>query len=168
MDSTESRSAFPEDQSTSSISSIPDAQPTSSRFSTPELQPIGFNQRRSVSSDRITDRILSRPDLSLYTGRSWQSQGGIRRTEDDLNWTEDDLADRKWLSSDKLVEPWECEDKWWLHNTEEKWLDTDKFTFGRKTVFLVDLKKDGVSTSEPDLSIGLQETSIERPKTSME
>jgi len=128
-----------------------------------------INQRRSVSSDRLTNRILSRPDLVLFSGRSWQSQGRIKTTEDDLiKGTKDDLIDRKWLSSEKLVDKWECPDKWWLDNTTDKWLDTDKFTFGRKTVFLVDLKKDGFSTSVPDLSIGEEGISIERPKTSME
>lgn len=127
-----------------------------------DAKSVVLNQRRSVSSDRLTNRILSRPDLVLFSGRSWQSQGRIK--------TEDDLIDRKWLSSEKLVEKWECPDKWWLDNTTDKWLDTDKFTFGRKTVFLVELKKYGFSTSVPDLSdsIGPEGTLSERPKTSME
>ena len=68
--------------------------------------------------------------------------------------TREIIPDRRWLSSEHLVEPWVVEDRWWLSNRCEAFLDTDSRVFGRKKIFLVDRKKGQNSESD----IGATET----------
>jgi len=50
------------------------------------------------------------------------------------------IPDRRWLSSEHLVEPWVMEDRWWLTGRCTSFLDTSGQIFGQKRVYLVDKK----------------------------
>ena len=57
--------------------------------------------------------------------------------------------DRRWVSSEHLVEPWLVEDRWWLGGRCDSFLDTGTMVFGQKKIFLIDRKP---PKSEGDLS----------------
>ena len=46
-------------------------------------------------------------------------------------------VDRRWLSSDQLIQPWLLQDRWWLSGRSTSFLDSDSHIFGRKKVFLI-------------------------------
>lgn len=50
------------------------------------------------------------------------------------------VPDRRWLSSEHLVEPWVVEDRWWLAGRCSSFLDTSGHIFGQKRVYLIDRK----------------------------
>ena len=52
--------------------------------------------------------------------------------------TEPDLKDTRWVSSETLLHPWRCEDRWWLAFSQPNIiLDTEPRVFGRKKVYLI-------------------------------
>lgn len=83
------------------------------------------------------DRILNRPHHN--SARFIRSSS---RTSDYKP------ADNRWLSSERLTEPWTTEEKWWLSRNNDTFLDTDSRVFGRKKIYLVDKK---VPKSENDI-----------------
>ena len=106
-----------------------------------------MNGKRSQSSNRVTDeimalghsdddtiaRILNRP-----RDKSWL--GSDRFIRSSSRASDYKPADNRWLSSERLTEPWTTEEKWWLSRNNDTFLDTDSRVFGRKKIYLVDKK----------------------------
>ena len=91
------------------------------------------------SDDNLLERILNRP-CSAMSERYPRSSSQLSDYKP---------MDARWLSSEKLTEPWEYEDKWWMTNrVNSQFLDTDGRVFGRKKIYLVDSKKSSKSVND--------------------
>lgn len=84
-------------------------------------------------SDDTIDRILNRPRDKTWMGSDRFIRSGSRVSDYKP-------ADSRWLSSERLTEPWTTEEKWWLSRNNDTFLDTDTRVFGRKKIYLVDKK----------------------------
>lgn len=84
-------------------------------------------------SDDPLDRILNRPRDHSWIG----SDRFIRSSSRSSDYKP---VDNRWLSSERLTEPWTTEEKWWLSRNNNAFLDTDSRVFGRKKIYLVDKK----------------------------
>lgn len=80
-------------------------------------------------NDDLLDRILNRPRDSSEQLRISSSRMSDYKP-----------SDNRWLSSERLTDPWITEEKWWLSRHNDTFLDTDRRVFGRRKVFLVDRK----------------------------
>merc|ERR1711892_590970 len=84
-------------------------------------------------SDDPLDRILNRP-----RDHSWIGSDRFIRSSSRVS--DYKPVDNRWLSSERLTEPWTIEEKWWLSRYNDTFLDTDSRVFGRKKIYLVDKK----------------------------
>ena len=91
--------------------------------------------------------VRRRNDRDSYVCRNRHHSGPIP-TPSLKDSVSDVVPDRRWLSSERLVEPWVVEDRWWLAPRHASFLDTDSQVFGRKQIFLVDRKKSPKSESD--------------------
>ena len=91
--------------------------------------------------------VRRRNDRDSYVSRNRHHSGPIP-TPSLKDSVSDVVPDRRWLSSERLVEPWVVEDRWWLAGRHASFLDTDSQVFGRKQIFLVDRKKSPKSESD--------------------
>jgi len=109
------------------------------------------NGKRSVSSNRVTDEImalghLNEDPLDRILNRPRDNSARFIRSSSRTS--DYKPADNRWLSSERLTEPWTTEEKWWLSRNNDTFLDTDSRVFGRKKIYLVDKK---VPKSENDI-----------------
>jgi len=114
------------------------------------------NGKRSQSSNRVTDEIMALGHISdddtidriLNRSRDKSWLGSDRFIRSSSRVSDYKPADSRWLSSERLTEPWTTEEKWWLSRNNDNFLDTDSRVFGRKKIYLVDKK---VPKSESDV-----------------
>ena len=100
-----------------------------------------------MSSDRVTDQIMALGQghddpleriLNRPCDATWLSSDKFVRS---VSKTSDNkTSDSRWLSSERLTEPWTTEEKWWLSRNNDTFLDTNSRVFGRKKIYLVDKK----------------------------
>ena len=115
-----------------------------------------MNGKRSQSSNRVTDEIMALGHISdddtidriLNRSRDKSWLGSDRFIRSSSRVSDYKPADSRWLSSERLTEPWTTEEKWWLSRNNDNFLDTDSRVFGRKKIYLVDKK---VPKSESDV-----------------
>lgn len=110
-----------------------------------------MNGKRSVSSNRVTDEIMAlghanEDPLDRILNRPRDNSARFIRSNSRTS--DHKPADNRWLSSERLTEPWTTEEKWWLSRNNDTFLDTDSRVFGRKKIYLVDKK---VPKSENDI-----------------
>jgi len=103
------------------------------------------NGKRSQSSNRVTDEIMALGhsdtiDRILNRSRDKSWLGSDRFIRSSSRASDYKPADNRWLSSERLTEPWTTEEKWWLSRNNDTFLDTDSRVFGRKKIYLVDKK----------------------------
>ena len=94
-----------------------------------------------ISDDDTIERILNRS-----RDKSWLGSDRFIRSSSRVS--DYKPTDSRWLSSERLTEPWTTEEKWWLSRNNDNFLDTDSRVFGRKKIYLVDKK---VPKSESDV-----------------
>jgi len=46
--------------------------------------------------------------------------------------------DKRWLSSNKLVDPWVPKEHWWIKPNCSSFLDTNSRVFGQRRIFLIE------------------------------
>ena len=115
-----------------------------------------MNGKRSQSSNRVTDEIMALGHISdddtidkiLNRSRDKSWLGSDRFIRSSSRVSDYKPTDSRWLSSERLTEPWTTEEKWWLSRNNDTFLDTDSRVFGRKKIYLVDKK---VPKSESDV-----------------
>ena len=115
-----------------------------------------MNGKRSQSSNRVTDEIMALGHISdddtidriLNRSRDKSWLGSDRFIRSSSRVSDYKPTDSRWLSSERLTEPWTTEEKWWLSRNNDNFLDTDSRVFGRKKIYLVDKK---VPKSESDV-----------------
>ena len=110
-----------------------------------QCQETRVNGKRSQSSNRVTDEIMALGhidtiDRILNRSRDKSWLGSDRFVRSSSRASDYKPADNRWLSSERLTEPWTTEEKWWLSRNNDTFLDTDSRVFGRKKIYLVDKK----------------------------